>query len=157
MTGLPLQTQESRLQFYQGWIGTVVSRCFPHPTLSLASEQTLKDPRGTNVDVRRVDLANWVFRISPKFTTGVFGRDQIYIYIYIYILRFPDLSSVQKPWWNWYLTPVVHFGQVRRAHSYHIHVGVTGIFSDLLMFVQILKREWGAGSNGKLPYLFNLW
>ena len=32
-----------------------------HPTLSLASEQTLKDlknPRGTNVQMRRVDLAN---------------------------------------------------------------------------------------------------
>ena len=41
--GLPLQTQEPRLQFYQGWIGVVASRCFQHPTLSFASEQTLKD------------------------------------------------------------------------------------------------------------------
>ena len=41
--GLPLQTQEPRLQFYQGWIGAVASRCFLHPTLSLASERTLKD------------------------------------------------------------------------------------------------------------------
>ena len=40
----------------------------PH---SLASEQTLKGPRGTNVEVRRVDLANWALRTSPKFTTGV--------------------------------------------------------------------------------------
>ena len=40
---LSLQTQEPRLQFYQGWIGAIASRCFPHPTLSLASEQTLKD------------------------------------------------------------------------------------------------------------------
>ena len=54
------ETQEPRLQFCrrqifhcklrnQGCsftrdlIGAVVSRCFPHPTLSLASEQTLKD------------------------------------------------------------------------------------------------------------------
>ena len=41
--GLPLQNQEPKLQFYYGRIGAVVSRCFPHPTLSLASEQTLKD------------------------------------------------------------------------------------------------------------------
>ena len=51
-------------------------RCcsFLHPTLPLASEQTLKiwkDPRGTNEEVRRVDLANWALRTAPKFTTGV--------------------------------------------------------------------------------------
>ena len=40
--GLPLQTQEPRLQFYWRWIGVVASRCFPHPALSLTSEQTLK-------------------------------------------------------------------------------------------------------------------
>ena len=42
-TALPLQTQDPRLQFYYGWIGAAASRCFPHSTLSLASEQTLKD------------------------------------------------------------------------------------------------------------------
>ena len=41
--GVPPQMQEPRLQFYYGRIGAVASRCFPHPTLSLASEQTLKD------------------------------------------------------------------------------------------------------------------
>ena len=30
-------------------------------------------------------------------------------------LEFPDLWSGQKSWWNWYLTPVVNFGEVRRA------------------------------------------
>ena len=54
-----------------GIIGAVTSRCSPHPTLSLAYEQTLKDPRGTSVEMRRVDLANWALRTSPKFTTGV--------------------------------------------------------------------------------------
>ena len=44
---------------------------FPHPTLSFASDQTLKDPQGTNEEVRIVDLANWTLRTSPKFTTGV--------------------------------------------------------------------------------------
>ena len=71
---IPLQTQEPRLQFYQGWIGAVTSRCFFHPTLSLASEQTLKgweDTRGTNVEVRRVDLTNWALQTLPKFTISV--------------------------------------------------------------------------------------
>ena len=40
---LPPQTQEPGLQFYWVWISSVASRCFPHNTLSLASEQTLKD------------------------------------------------------------------------------------------------------------------
>ena len=30
-------------------------------------------------------------------------------------LVFPDLWSGQKPWWNWYLTPVMNFGEVQRA------------------------------------------
>ena len=29
-----------------------------------------------------------------------------------------------------------------------------GIISDLLRSVQMLKREWGAEGNGKLPHLF---
>ena len=83
-----LQAQEPRLQFCwrqvfhrelrnpgcsftKDWICAVASHCFPHTTLSLASEQTLKDPRGTNVEVTIVDLANWALRTSPKFTTGV--------------------------------------------------------------------------------------
>ena len=72
--GPSLQAQEPRLQFYQGWTGAVVSHCFPHPTLSLASKQTLKDlkrSQGSNVEVRRVDLANWALQTPPKFTTGV--------------------------------------------------------------------------------------
>ena len=30
-------------------------------------------------------------------------------------LEFPDLWSGQEPWWNWCLTSVVNFGEVRRA------------------------------------------
>ena len=32
--------------------------------------------------------------------------------------------------------------------------GAPGICSDLLRFVQMLKREWSAESNRKLPHLF---
>ena len=34
------------------------------------------------------------------------------------------------------------------------HIGAPVIFLDLLRSVQMLKREWGAESNGKLPHLF---
>ena len=64
----------TRLHFYQEWIGTVASRCFPHPNLSLAYEQTLKDlkrSQGHHVDVRILDLANWALWTSPKFATWV--------------------------------------------------------------------------------------
>ena len=57
--GPSLQVQEPRLQlcrrqvfhcklsnqgcsFARDWVGAVASHCFPHPTLSIASEQTLK-------------------------------------------------------------------------------------------------------------------
>ena len=54
---------------------------------------------------------------------------------------------------------MVNFGEVRRAQLakyklLHLHAGAPGIFSDLLRCVQMLKREWGAESNGKLPQLF---
>ena len=47
-------------------------------------------------------------------------------------------------------------GPVSQIHSPHLLVGAPGIFSDLLRSVQMLKREWGAESNGKLPRLLNL-
>ena len=31
------------------------------------------------------------------------------------VIGISDLWSGQKPWWNWYLTPVVNFGEVQRA------------------------------------------
>ena len=40
--------------------------------------------------------------------------DGYWINIY-FTLLFPDLWSGQKPWWNWYVTPVVNFSEVRRA------------------------------------------
>ena len=45
-------------------------------------------------------------------------------------------------------------GIVSEIHSSHLHVGAPGIFSDLLRSVQVLKREWGAESNGKLKHVF---
>ena len=45
-------------------------------------------------------------------------------------------------------------GPVSQIHSPHLYIGAPGIFSDLLRSVQMLKREWGAESNGKLPHLY---
>ena len=54
------------------------------------------------------------------------------------------------------LISVVNFGKVSdgpvsQIHSPHLQVCAPGIFSELLRSVQMLKREWGAESNGKLP------
>ena len=40
-------------------------------------------------------------------------------------------------------------GPVSEIHSPHLHVGAPGNFPDLLRSVQMLKRKWGAESNGK--------
>ena len=39
-------------------------------------------------------------------------------------------------------------GPVSQIHSPHLHVGAPGILSDLLRSIQMIKREWGAESNG---------
>ena len=44
-------------------------------------------------------------------------------------------------------------GPVSQIHSPHIQVRASGIFSDLVRSVQMLKREWGAESNGKILHL----
>ena len=63
-----------------------------------------------------------------------------------------DLWSGQKRWWNWYLTSVVNFGEVWMAQ-----VAKSTLLTSMLVrlgSVQMLKREWGAESKGKLPHLF---
>ena len=45
-------------------------------------------------------------------------------------------------------------GPISQIHSPHLLVGAPGIFSNLFWFVQMLKREWDAENNGKLPHLF---
>ena len=44
-------------------------------------------------------------------------------------------------------------GPVSQIHTPHLHVGAPEYFSDLLKSVQILKREWGAESNGELLHI----
>ena len=47
-------------------------------------------------------------------------------------------------------------GPISQIHSPHLLAGDPGIFSDLLGSVKMLKREWGAENNAKLPHLFIL-
>ena len=44
-------------------------------------------------------------------------------------------------------------GPVSQIHSPHLDADAPGILSDLLRSVQMLKREWGAESNGWLLHL----
>ena len=88
----------------------------------------------------------------------------IYIYIYVYILgrRLIGISGSliwSKSLMELIFKPCAEFqwspeGPVSQIHSPHLHVGAPRIFSDLLRSVQMLKREWGAESNGKLPHLY---
>ena len=61
------------------------------------------------------------------------------------------MELIFNPWgeFRWSLE-----GPVSLIHSPHLLAGAPGIFSDLLKSVQMIKREWGAESNGKLPHLF---
>ena len=118
----------------------------------------------------------WIFRNSfpffchpndTVFTQGNMVRFYIYrayIYIYIYIYRGRRVIGISgsliwsKTQTELIFNPCGEFrwspeGPVSQIHSPHLHVGDPGIFSDLLRYVQMPKREWGAESNGKLQHL----
>ena len=57
--------------------------------------------------------------------------------------------KIQKPWWNWYLTPVLNFGEVRRvqlAKSTHLHVGALGSF-QIFQVCSDAKERVGCGKQ----------
>ena len=60
------------------------------------------------------------------------------------------MELIFNPFGEFRWSPEDSFSQI---HSPHLHVGTPGIFSDLLRSVQMLKRDCGAKSNGKLRYL----
>ena len=59
-------------------------------------------------------------------------------------------KTLMELWW----ISVKSEDPVSQICSPHLFAGAPGMFSDLLRSVQMLKREWDAGSNRKLPYLF---
>ena len=60
------------------------------------------------------------------------------------------MEQIFKPCGEFRISPE---GPVSQIRSPHLHVGASRIFSGLIRSVQMLKREWGAESNGKLPHL----
>ena len=58
-----------------------------------------------------------------------------------------DATDIQHLWWS-------PEGPVSQIYSPHLNVGAPVIFSDIFRSVQMLKREWCAESNVKLPHLF---
>ena len=86
----------------------------------------------------------------------------IYIYIYIKTWGRRVIGISGYLIWSKNMMEVIYSSEFRwspkgplcQIHSPHLHIGAPGNFSCLLMSVQMLKREWGAGSNGKLPHLF---
>ena len=65
-------------------------------------------------------------------------------------LGFPDLWSGQKPWWNWYLTPMVKPNPL----SLPPHWGPWDLFRSFKVCSHAREKEWDAESNGQLPHLF---
>ena len=61
------------------------------------------------------------------------------------------MELIFKPCFEFQWSPESSDSQI---HSPHLHAGAPGIFSDLLRSAQMLKREWGAESHGKLLHLF---
>ena len=60
-----------------------------------------------------------------------------------------------KPWWNWYLTPVVNFVEVQRAQLARSTLLTTLVpLGSFKICSDAKEGEWGAKSNGKLPHLF---
>ena len=71
-------------------------------------------------------------------------------------LGYLDLwSCKKKPWWNWYLTPVVNFSEVWRAQLAKSTLISTLVplwfFLDLVKSIQMLKRV-GCGKQQEATY-----
>ena len=98
--------------------------------------------------------------------THTHTRSHTYTYIYIYIIylmrrrRVTGISG-SRIWSKTLMEQIFNpCGQYQWcpdgpvSHSPHLLAKVPGIYSDLLRSVQMLKREWVAESNWKLPHLF---
>ena len=68
-------------------------------------------------------------------------------------LGFPDIWSDQKPWWNWCLTPVVNFGEVRR-----VQLAKSTLLTSSLMPLgsfEVCSDAKERVGYGKQPHLLN--
>ena len=67
------------------------------------------------------------------------------------LVKNPDGTDVQPLW----QISVVSRAQLAKSTILTSSLVPLGIFSDILRSIQMLKREWGVESNGKLPHLLN--
>ena len=67
-------------------------------------------------------------------------------------LGFPDLWCGQNPWWNWYLSPVVNFGEVRRAQLAKSTLPTSGL--GPLGSGKVSSDAKERAGCGKLPHQF---
>ena len=64
------------------------------------------------------------------------------------------ISDLVKTRMELIFNPCGEFRLSTKGPFSQIHAGAPGIFSDLLRTVQMLTRQWGGESNGKLTHLF---
>ena len=68
--------------FTRDWINAVATRCFLHPTLSLASEQTLKDlerSQGHQCEGEESGCTYWAIRTSPNSFPYILRKKSEYV------------------------------------------------------------------------------
>ena len=115
-SGLSPQTKEPRLYFYQGWIGAIASRCFPHYiTVILYSNMVYYI-----YDIR----LNFIYYITLHFITLYWVRRVIGIsgsLIWSKIL----MELIFKPCGEYQLSQE---GPVSQIHAPHLHDGTPEIF-----------------------------
>ena len=80
------------MQFYKGYVGEVASRCFPHPTPSLASEHTLKDLKRSQGHQRGGEESGFG-QLGPPDYTEIHNRVQILMFHKLYLRH----RSFSKP------------------------------------------------------------
>ena len=83
-------------RFTRDLIGAVASRCFPHPTLSLASEQTLKDLRRSQVHQRGGEGSGFGYLGPPLHRNSPQGLNISSIRVFDQI-RDPEIPNQPSP------------------------------------------------------------
>ena len=104
-------------------------------------------------------LVNWDTYYPSSACRGTDLPPGRILYIHKYVIRISRSLVWSKTLIELIFNPCGEFrwspeGPVSQIHSPHLLVGAPRIFSDLLRFVQMLKRECGAKTNRTLPHLF---
>ena len=100
-----------------------------------------------------IRTATAVYLVQWRLVPQKLGEELQLLIVTSLIWRKTLMELIFNPFGEFLWSPK---SQVSQIHSPRLLVGAPCFFfSDLLRFVQMLKREWGAKRNGKLPNLFN--